>query len=117
MDTLPAPGTMCRATCPIEVFRIRENNDGFEVATSVSLIDENECFMILNAEEVFEIPQVQFDILYKSAKYFLNVNDPWCMMDESGEGGQYNFPFESVDIRTDRHAQGGDTSACLESEN
>jgi len=109
MDSLPTPGTMCKAVCPIEVFRIEG-----QVAMAVALIDEGECFMILHAEEVYEIPQVQFDILYKSAKYFLNINNPWCMMDENGEGGQYNFPFEAVDIRMDRRVQGGDIRTRLE---
>ena len=111
MNRIPIPGTMCRAVCPIEVFRLEG-----QVAMAISLIDEGECFMILHAEEVYEIPQVQLDIMYKSAKYFLNVSPIGCMMDENGQSGQYNFPFESVDIRIDRHARGGDTGAGLESE-
>tara|TARA_Y100001970_G_scaffold258694_1_gene338884 strand:- start:1021 stop:1374 length:354 start_codon:yes stop_codon:yes gene_type:complete len=116
MDVLPDSGMMCRAACPIEVFRIKQASTGHEVATAVSLIDEGECFMILHVEEVHEVPQVQLDIMYKSAKYFLNISPAGCMMDENGEGGQYSFPFEAVDIRTDRYVQGGDTRTCLESE-
>ena len=112
MNRMPTPGTMCRAVCPIEVFKL----DG-QVGMAVSLIDEGECFMILHAEEVYEIPQVQLDIMYKSAKYFLNISPSGCMMDVDGEGGQYSFPFDAVNIRIDRRARGGDTGARLEIEN
>ena len=109
MNRMPTPGTMCRAVCPIEVFKIEG-----QVAMAISLIDEGECFMILHAEEVYEIPQVQLDIMYKSAKYFLSIGPAGCMMDENGQSGQYNFPFEAVDIRTERRVQGGDIRTRLE---
>ena len=106
----PQPGDMCRVIIALEALRTAVCSSGTEYFTSAIIIPEGEVFLVLSSNELVEVPLWEFDIMYKSCTYYVNVPVAHSMIqNEDGEGGYYDFPFEAVRESDNGECRGGDT--------
>jgi len=101
---------MCRVLVPMEALRTAMSSNGVEYFTSATIIPQGDVFLLLSSNEIDEVPQWEFDIMYKSCTYYVNVPAGQCIIqNEDGEGGCYDFPFEAVEESDSSECRGGDT--------
>jgi len=115
-EEVPTPGDLCKVTAPMEALQIATASGGEQFITKSVILEEGDVFLILSANEIYEITQWEFDIMHKSCTYYINIPADQSMIHIDGERGHYSFPFRAVKEFDKCDRRGGDTCDHFEHE-